>query len=112
MNRTNPPVGGQSRATPGPEEPAGQAIRAVGRLRRAFAEFAFGLGGYEFARHAIQTRAALENVFLLVLVGDMLGVPIIPPGIPLLLKVDPRLDLDILREKFEFEIVFGPAPDP
>src|SRR5262245_5285218 len=33
------------------------------------------------------------------------GVPIIPPGVPLLLKVDPRLDLDILREKFEFEIV-------
>src|ERR1700677_4738963 len=33
------------------------------------------------------------------------GVPIIPQGVPLLLKVDPGLDLDVLREKFEFEIV-------
>jgi len=104
MNRTNPAVGGQSRATPGPEEPAGQAIRAVGRLRRAFAEFAFGLGGYEFARHAIQTRAALENVFLLVLVGDMLGVPVIPPyyALRLLPLVTPELATwkrRVLRER-------------
>lgn len=33
------------------------------------------------------------------------GVPIIPQGIPILLKIDPQLDLDVLREKFEFEIV-------
>ncbi len=33
------------------------------------------------------------------------GVPVIPEGMPLLLKVDPRLDLDVLREKFAFEIV-------
>src|SRR5450432_945899 len=33
------------------------------------------------------------------------GVPIIPQGVPFLLKVDPGLDLDVLREKFVFEIV-------
>jgi hypothetical protein len=33
------------------------------------------------------------------------GVPIIPRGVPILLQVDPRLDLDVLREKFDFEIV-------
>jgi hypothetical protein len=33
------------------------------------------------------------------------GVPIIPQGVPVLLQVDPRLDLDVLREKFDFEIV-------
>jgi len=27
----------------------------------------------------VETRAALENVFLLILVGDMLGLPVIPP---------------------------------
>jgi hypothetical protein len=37
------------------------------------------MAGYEFARHALATRAALENVFMLTVVGDMLGVPIIPP---------------------------------
>ena len=45
----------------------------------ALREFAYGMSGYEFARHAIESRAALENVFLLTLVGDMIGVPVIPP---------------------------------
>jgi hypothetical protein len=48
-------------------------------LRAAFAEFAFGMTGYEFARHAIETRAALENLFMVVVVGDMIGLPVIPP---------------------------------
>jgi Subtilase family len=33
------------------------------------------------------------------------GAPVIPQGIPILLQVDPGLDLDVLREKFAFEIV-------
>jgi hypothetical protein len=45
----------------------------------ALRQFAYGMTGYEFARHAIETRAALDNVFMLVVVGDMLGVPVIPP---------------------------------
>jgi hypothetical protein len=32
-------------------------------------------------------------------------LPVIPEGKPILLQVDPSLDLDVLREKFEFEIV-------
>lgn len=34
-----------------------------------------------------------------------LALPVIPNGIPILLKVDPGLDLDVLRERFDFEIV-------
>lgn len=33
------------------------------------------------------------------------ALPVIPNGIPILLQVDPSLDLDALREKFAFEIV-------
>src|SRR5579884_3245637 len=33
------------------------------------------------------------------------NLPVIPQGIPILLQVDPSLDLDVLREKFTFEIV-------
>jgi hypothetical protein len=51
----------------------------LGGFVTALREFAYGMSGYEFARHAIETRAALENVFLLSLVGDMLGVPVMPP---------------------------------
>jgi hypothetical protein len=33
------------------------------------------------------------------------ALPVIPNGIPILLKVDAGLDLDVLRERFDFEIV-------
>lgn len=42
-------------------------------------EFAYGMTGHEFARHALATRASLETVFLGVTMGDMIGLPIIPP---------------------------------
>jgi hypothetical protein len=58
------------------ESPGGQ--RSNG-LRAALREFAYGMTGYEFARQAIETRAALENVFMVVVVGDMIGLPVIPP---------------------------------
>jgi hypothetical protein len=48
-------------------------------MRQALREFLFGMGGYEFARHALETRAALETLFMAVTVGDMVGVPVIPP---------------------------------
>jgi hypothetical protein len=48
-------------------------------LRAALREFAYGMTGYEFARQAIETRAALENLFMVVVVGDMIGLPVIPP---------------------------------
>ncbi|MDD1484082.1 S8 family peptidase [Burkholderia thailandensis] len=36
---------------------------------------------------------------------DAQELPVLPNGIPILLKVDTGLDLDVLREKFSFEIV-------
>jgi len=49
------------------------------RITRGFREFAYGFTGYEFARHAVETRAAMEALFLTVVVGDMVGVPVLPP---------------------------------
>ena len=49
------------------------------RLRRILGELAFGMTTYEFARHALATRIAMDNVFLLVVVGDIIGVPVMPP---------------------------------
>jgi hypothetical protein len=70
----------------------------------ALREFAFGMTGYEFARHAIETRAALDNVFMLVLVGDMLGLPVMPPyySLRLLPYVTPNIATwkrRVLRER-------------
>ena len=59
----------------GPADLVGRWAKLAGAVR----EFAYGMSGYEFARHALETRASVENVFLLALVGDMIGVPVMPP---------------------------------
>jgi hypothetical protein len=48
-------------------------------FRQRAREFLFGMMGMEFAEHALEMRGSLENLFLLGTVGDMLGVPILPP---------------------------------
>ena len=35
--------------------------------------------GLEFAEHAMEMRGSLESLFMLATMGDMLGVPIMPP---------------------------------
>jgi hypothetical protein len=54
----------------------GQRAKGLGAALR---EFVYGMTGYEFARQAIETRAALENIFMAVVFGDMIGLPVIPP---------------------------------
>lgn len=35
--------------------------------------------GMEFAEHALEMRASLESLFMLATMGDMLGLPVLPP---------------------------------
>lgn len=49
------------------------------RLFQALREFLYGMFGMEIATHALEMRASLESLFMLCTVGDMLGVPVIPP---------------------------------
>ncbi len=56
--------------TPGPNR---------GTLRERLRAFMFGMTGYEFAREALEMRAALETIFMVVTVGDMVGLPVMPP---------------------------------
>jgi hypothetical protein len=49
-----------------------------GFLRRV-REFLYGLIGYEFAHTALEERGTLETLFILITLGDMIGVPILPP---------------------------------
>src|SRR3990172_11735627 len=41
--------------------------------------FMYGLTGYEFARYAVETRHELESIFMIVTLGDLIGVPVLPP---------------------------------
>ena len=55
-----------------------QSNKAPSRWQ-AIREFLYGLFGLEFAGHAMEMRASLESLFMLGTVGDMIGVPVIPP---------------------------------
>jgi len=48
-------------------------------LWQAIREFLYGMFGMEIAQHALEMRASLESIFMLGTVGDMLGIPVIPP---------------------------------
>ncbi len=67
-------------------------------------EFLYGMMGYEFAQHALEMRASMENLFLLAIVGDMIGLPILPPyySLRLLPYVVPNIQTwkrRVLRER-------------
>lgn len=77
---------------------------------RTVREFFYGLTGYEIAETARQRRAACEQVFVLALVGNLLGVPI-PQSyyslglLPYLVTGIPVWKRRVLREKDLTEVL-------
>src|SRR5919199_1764768 len=64
----------------------------------------FGATGYEFERQAQRLRGDLENLFLFMVVGDTLGVPILPPYyalrlVPYVIETLPMWHRRVLRER-------------
>jgi hypothetical protein len=51
----------------------------LARFREAVGRFMYGLTGYEFARHAMEMRHEMETLFMVVTLGDLIGVPVLPP---------------------------------
>jgi len=54
----------------------------IDRLFRAWEsaqQLTYGLAGYEFARHAVEMRHQMEAIFIVVTMGDLIGVPVLPP---------------------------------
>jgi len=46
---------------------------------QAIRDFMYGMFGMEIADHAIEMRASMESLFMLATVGDMIGIPVLPP---------------------------------
>ncbi len=71
---------------------------------RIVREFLYGMIGMEVAEHALEMRASLESLFMLAVVGDMIGVPVLPPyySLRLLPFLIPNISVwkrRVLREK-------------
>lgn len=67
-------------------------------------EVMYGMASHDMTRYAIRTRASMEHLFILITMGDLLGVPILPPyySLRLLPYVVPQISTwkrRMLREK-------------
>jgi hypothetical protein len=85
--------------TPRDEEPRG--IRGLlGKVRKV----TYGMAAHDMTRSALRTRGSMEHLFILVTMGDLVGVPILPPyySLRLLPYVVPQISTwkrRMLREK-------------
>jgi hypothetical protein len=67
-------------------------------------DFIYGMASHEATRQALKTRGSMEHLFILITMGDLLGVPILPPyySLRLLPYVVPQIATwkrRMLREK-------------
>ena len=51
----------------------------LGPRWQAVKDFIYGMTGYQFVHHAREMKQESESLFLLVTLGDLVGVPIMPP---------------------------------
>jgi hypothetical protein len=63
-------------------------------MMQAIRQFVYGMTGHEFARHALEARRELESVFMIVTLGDLIGLPVMPPvyALRLLPYVAPEIE--------------------
>jgi hypothetical protein len=78
------------------------------RLKRALGQILYGATGYEFEREAGHVRANLENLFVFMIMGDTIGVPVLPPYyslrlVPYLVPTVEQWKRRVLRERDPLE---------
>jgi hypothetical protein len=90
-----------------PEERPGRLRGLVGKLR----EVTYGMAAHDMTRSALRSRASMEHLFILITMGDLVGVPILPPyySLRLLPYVVPQISTwkrSMLREKDVTDAMF------
>ena len=74
-------------------------------------EVLYGMASHDMSRYALRTRASMEHLFILITMGDMIGIPILPPyySLRLLPYVVPQISTwkrRLLREKDVSDAMF------
>ena len=64
----------------------------------------YGFAAHESTRIALRSRAAMEQLFMVITMGDMLGIPVLPPyySLRLLPYLFPRISAwkrSVLKQK-------------
>ena len=89
----------------------GDKAATVKRLWRGLQETIYGMAAHDMSRAALRTRASMEHLFILITMGDLLGIPILPPyySLRLLPYVVPQISTwkrRMLREKDVSDAMF------
>ena len=95
----------------GTEAPQEEQPRGLKALFGKVKDVTYGMAAHDMSRHAMRTRASMEHLFILITMGDMLGVPILPPyySMRLLPYVVPQISTwkrSMLREKDVTDAMF------
>ncbi len=72
MDPVNPPKGEAQPRAPGKR-------KGLFGLFGTAKEVMYGMAAHDMTRYAVRTRASMEHLFILITMGDLLGVPILPP---------------------------------
>jgi hypothetical protein len=56
-----------------------QKVSGLKRLGLGIRDLLYGMAGHDMTRFALKTRGSMEHLFILITMGDLLGVPILPP---------------------------------
>ena len=84
---------------------------AAKRLWQNICDTVYGMAAHDMSRAALRTRASMEHLFILITMGDLLGIPILPPyySLRLLPYVVPQIATwkrRMLREKDVADAMF------
>jgi hypothetical protein len=56
-----------------------EKLSALKRLWHNVQDTVYGMAAHDMSRAALRTRASMEHLFILITMGDLLGIPILPP---------------------------------
>jgi hypothetical protein len=61
------------------KSPEGQEPRKAGGFLNALKSLFYGMAAHGHVSAALKTRMHLEHLFMFITLGDMLGIPVLPP---------------------------------
>jgi hypothetical protein len=71
----------------------------------------YGMAVHDMSRYALKTRGSMEHLFILITMGDLIGIPILPPyySLRILPFIVPQISTwkrRLLREKDLMDAIF------
>jgi hypothetical protein len=86
--------------------------KRFGSIKKAIKDFVYGMAAHDMVTYSLRTRMHMENLFMLIVMGDMLGIPVLPPyySLRLLPHVVPHVKTwkrTLLRDRDVTDRMFG-----